>query len=233
MTQVFISYRRDDSADVAGRIDDRLVETYGRANVFKDVDSIPLGIDFREFLGDTVGRCQILLAVIGPQWLHILGPTGGRRLDDPRDFVRLEIEAALRRDIPVIPVLVGGATMPGDAQLPPSLQALAFRNGIAVRRDPDFHHDMDRLLKSLGHSLQKGQTRPLVAPSREIVNSLGMKLVLVSRGTFWMGDRGSQRQVQIPGTSTSAPIQLPRGSGRTSWATTLVTSPAPATAPTR
>jgi two-component system nitrogen regulation response regulator GlnG len=163
MSQVFISYRRDDSADVAGRIYDRLVQKYGPDGVFKDVDSIPLGIDFRDHLGDAVGRCQVFLAVIGPQWLRLADPSGGRRLDDPRDFVRLEIEAALRRSIPVIPVFVGGAGMPGHESLPLTLQALAFRNGIAVRRDPDFHHDMDRLLRSL-EQLLESQTRLPAAP---------------------------------------------------------------------
>ncbi len=155
MTKIFISYRRDDSASAAGRIDDRLAQKYGRDSVFKDVDSIPLGVDFRTVIRGAVGRCQVLLAVIGRDWLRITDASGGRRLDDPADFVRLEIEAALQRDIPVIPVLVGGAAMPLEDQLPPPLQALVFRNGIAVRRDPDFHTDLNRLMKSLDQLLQR------------------------------------------------------------------------------
>src|SRR5581483_11773923 len=147
-------------ADVTGRIYDRLVQRYGHDNVFKDVDNIPLGIDFRQVINGAVGRCQVLLAVIGRQWLDIAGPSGGRRLDDPRDFVRLEVEAALGRGIPVIPVLVSGATMPGDGQLPPSLQELAFRHGIAVRPDPDFDHDVGRLLNSLARLLQATAVPP-------------------------------------------------------------------------
>jgi formylglycine-generating enzyme required for sulfatase activity len=219
MSQVFISYRRDDSADVAGRIYDRLTQKYGAADVVMDVDSIPLGIDFREFLGEAVGRCRVLLAVIGPQWLDIIN----RRRDDPLDFVRLEIEAALQRRIPVIPVTVSGAVMPSHDQLPPPLQLLAFRNGLAVRRNPDFHRDVDRLVNSLDRLLEpqafpppnskkppakatavrrtehspRSTNQPEPLP-REITNSLGMKLVLVSRGTFWMGDRGSQTQVEVP-----------------------------------
>jgi hypothetical protein len=154
MSQVFISYRRDDSADAAGRIHDGLVHRFGPDNVVMDVDSIPLGVDFREFLSDAVGRCWVLLAVIGREWLDIRDASGARRLDDPRDFVRVEIEAALQRGIPVIPVLVSGARMPAEDKLPPSLQALAFRNGIAVRRNPDFHRDMERLLNSLNQLLQ-------------------------------------------------------------------------------
>lgn len=145
---IFISYRRLDSADVTGRIYDRLLQRFDRRQVFKDVDSIPLGVDFRTHLGDVVGRCSVLLAVIGPQWLATTGPNG-RRLDDSADFVRIELEAALSRNIPVIPVLVGGADLPAERDLPPSLAPITFRNGIAVRPDPDFHRDMDRLIAGL------------------------------------------------------------------------------------
>jgi formylglycine-generating enzyme required for sulfatase activity len=212
MSQVFISYRRDDSADVAGRIYDRLVQCYGRDNVFKDVDDIPLGLDFRQVIGEAVGRCQVLLAVIGRQWLDIAGPSGGRRLDDPNDFVRQEIEAALRRGIPVIPVLVNRAAMPAEGQFPESLQPLAFRNGIAVRWDPDFDHDMDRLLNSLARSLQgrtvaagsqapsafeaRKASRPVQShqpqPGEVVANSLGMKFAWIPRGTFHMGSLPSE-----------------------------------------
>ena len=145
---IFISYRRQDSADATGRIYDRLLQSFDRKQVFKDVDSIPLGVDFRAHLGDVVGRCSLLLAIIGPQWLNVNGPNG-RRLDDAGDFVRIEIEAALARNIPVIPLLVGGAELPSERELPPSLAAITFRNGIAVRPDPDFHRDMDRLISGL------------------------------------------------------------------------------------
>jgi hypothetical protein len=99
---IFISYRRDDTADVAGRIYDRLAQHFGADSVFKDVDSIPLGVDFRKQLSESVGRCGILLAIIGRQWLTITDESGRRRLDNPRDFVRIEIEAALQRNIPII-----------------------------------------------------------------------------------------------------------------------------------
>lgn len=145
---VFLSYRRDDSADVTGRIYDRLVQRFGKAQVFKDVDSIPLGVDFREHLGNVVGRCSVVLVVIGDRWLNA-GAPGARRLDDVADFVRIEIESALERRIPVVPVLVRGAAIPGDSDLPQTLRPLAYRNGIAVRPDPDFHRDMDRLITGL------------------------------------------------------------------------------------
>ncbi len=139
---------------MTGRIYDRLVQRYSREQIFKDVDSIPLGVDFREHLGNVVGRCSLLLAVIGPQWTAAAGPNG-RRLDDKADFVRIEIEAALARNIPVIPLLVGGASLPAESELPASLGAITYRNGIPVRPDPDFHRDMDRLIAGMeqqGHA---------------------------------------------------------------------------------
>ena len=146
---IFISYRRTDSPNITGRIYDRLRQEYGKEAVFKDVDSIPLGVDFREHIDKMVGECNVLLAVIGNQWSNVKNDQGQRRIDDPLDFVRLEIEAALRREIPVIPLLVQGASMPVADELPAPLQALAYRNGIPVRPDPDFHNDMNRLLRGL------------------------------------------------------------------------------------
>jgi hypothetical protein len=145
---IFMSYRRDDSADVSGRIYDRLVQRFGREQVFKDVDSIPLGVDFRKHLEQIVASCDMVIAIIGDRWLTTAA-SGVRRLDDPKDFVRIEREVALRRDIPVIPLLVRGAEVPIEAELPPPLAALSYRNGIAVRPDPDFHRDMDRLIEGL------------------------------------------------------------------------------------
>jgi formylglycine-generating enzyme required for sulfatase activity len=190
MSKVFINYRREDSADVTGRISDRLAARFGADNVFKDVDSIPLGTDYRQYLTRAVGGCDVFLAIIGRDWLQIADDAGQRRLDDLGDFVRIEIEAALQRNIAVIPVLVRGAPIPAAKELPPSLRDLAYRNGIAVRADPDFRHDMDRLI---------GQIERLVRPPT-LTNSLGMKFVLVPRGTFWMGGGGGQpgdRQVEI------------------------------------
>ncbi|MBZ0300785.1 MAG: toll/interleukin-1 receptor domain-containing protein [Anaerolineae bacterium] len=147
--RVFISYRRSDSIDICGRIYDRLSGSLGREAVFKDVDNIPLGVDFVEHLSNAVKDCTVLLAVIGPQWVHVVDASGSRRLHDPNDFVRIEIESALRQGVRVVPVLVGGATMPATEELPETLQPLTRRNAIQVRPDPDFHNDMTRLIKGL------------------------------------------------------------------------------------
>lgn len=146
---IFISYRRADSADVAGRIYDRLAGHFGKASVFKDVDSIPLGTDFKEHLKKAVSKCKIFLVVIGERWLETTSSMQENRLHDPGDFVRIEIEAALNKKIRIIPLLVHGASMPAEDKLPPSLRKLVYRNGIPVRSDPDFHRDMDRLIAAL------------------------------------------------------------------------------------
>lgn len=145
----FISYRRYDSADVVGRIYDRLVAEYGAKSIFKDVDAIPLGVDFRKAINEAINHCAVLLVVIGRDWLGVTDDQGTNRLDDPRDFVRLEVEAALRNDIPIIPLLVRNAAMPLAEALPTTLQELAYRNGLQIRADPDFHQDMARLSQAL------------------------------------------------------------------------------------
>ena len=153
-SKCFVSYRRHDSADAAGRIYDRLVAQYGHEGVFKDVDNIPLGADFRQVISDAVGSCAVLLAVIGRDWLTASNERGDRRLDDPSDFVRIEIETALQRTIPVIPLLVRDASIPPEDALPDSLRDLVYRNGIRIRSDPDFHHDMDRLIAALDEVME-------------------------------------------------------------------------------
>jgi hypothetical protein len=148
--KIFLSYRRDDSHDITDRIGEHLAEAFGRDNVFEDVDSIPLGQDFRSVLSERLGQCDAVLVVIGPKWLTTCAPGAPeRRLDDPHDFVRSEVAAALARQIPVIPLLVGGAVMPREDELPDALKPLAYRNGMPVRPDPDFEHDLGRLIATL------------------------------------------------------------------------------------
>jgi TIR domain len=170
MSKILISYRRQDNADVTGRIYDRLIQRFGQGAVFKDVDSIPLGVDFRTFLDEQVAKCEVFLAVIGRDWAKKRGSKGKSRLDDPEDFVRIEIESALKRKIPVIPVLVSGASIPPAERLPASIQDLSYRHGIAVRQDPDFHRDMDRLIEHLTQQIQglKEHRKEQVSPFGEL-----------------------------------------------------------------
>ena len=146
--KVFISYRREDSAAYAGRIQDRLERELGRDLLFLDVDDIPLGVNFVKVLREEVAQCGVLLAVIGPNWLGVRDEDGTRRLDNPTDVVRIEIAAALQREIPVIPILLDGTRVPKADQLPEDLKELALRNGLNVRH-ASFHADLDKLIREL------------------------------------------------------------------------------------
>jgi hypothetical protein len=125
---IFISYRRSDAEGEAGRLYDDVVRLFGSGSVFMDVSDIHPGKDFRQVLTDNVSKCTVLLAIIGPNWTSVTDASGARRLEQPNDFVRLEVGAALARGIDVIPVLVHGARMPTVAELPEDLQNLAYRN---------------------------------------------------------------------------------------------------------
>ncbi len=150
--RIFISYRRQDAAYPAGWLFDRLAAQFGEDQVFKDVDSLQLVITA------AVGSCDVLLALIGTQWLTVTDEQGQRRLDNPDDFVRLEVEAALARNIRVIPVLVEGARMPRADQLPASLAKLARRNALELSPDR-FAADTSRLLKVLERTLAEVKNR--------------------------------------------------------------------------
>jgi hypothetical protein len=157
MAQIFISYRRQDSAGSAGRVRDWLVNRFGKG-VFLDVDNIDLGVNFVKALRQEVSECHTLLAVIGRDWLDIRDKNGRRRLDDPNDFVRNEIGTALQRGIPVIPILLDGTEVPSADQLTEDLKELSLRNGINVRYD-SFETDMERLVRGLKWQSRWGNWR--------------------------------------------------------------------------
>ena len=148
MRAIFVSYRRDDSEGEAGRLFDDLVGHFGEDSVFMDVAAIEVGRDFRKAIDESVATCGVLLAVIGKEWTDAKNEAGQRRLDDPFDFVRLETASALKRDIPVIPVLVHGAKMPRADQLPDDLKELAYRNGVEVTH-ARWNSDLQLLIKAL------------------------------------------------------------------------------------
>jgi len=156
--RIFISYRRSEADFPAGWLYDHLVAQFGRDQVFKDVDSIEPGEDFAEVIADAVGSCDVLLVLIGDRWLTISDEDGKRRLDDPSDLIRLEIEAALARNVRVIPILVGRTGMPPAEQLPASLVRLARRQALELSPSR-FKSDMARLLRALDKTLVEEQAR--------------------------------------------------------------------------
>jgi hypothetical protein len=146
--KIFITYRREDTAGHTGRIYDSLAARFGDEGVFMDVDLEP-GIDFVDRITEAVGACQVLVAVIGPRWATVEDEDGTLRLTNPDDYVRLEVEVALRRpDVTVIPVLVAGARMPEPDDLPSDLRALARRNALELS-DARWRYDIGRLLTAL------------------------------------------------------------------------------------
>jgi TIR domain-containing protein len=146
--RIFLSYRRDDTRHVAGRLFDRLTDRFGAGNVFMDVDSVEPGLDFGEVVERAVADCEVLVALIGDAWFGAEDEHGRRRIDDPDDLVAIEVKAALDRGIRVIPVLVDGAVAPKRDDLPEALSSLARRN--AVRLDHEtFGTDIVPLLAVL------------------------------------------------------------------------------------
>ena len=167
----FICYRRSDSDNIAGRIFDRLASDLGLENVFKDVDSIPLGVDFTTVINQALGKCQVLIVVIGKEWLTATDETGNRRLDNPEDWVRLEIETAFKANMRVVPLLVNGAEIPKASELPRGLKKLARLNAAKARPDPDFHKDMDRLIKHLKPRSSKNSKKKSVRSQKSTTNA--------------------------------------------------------------
>ena len=172
MNRVFISYRRDDTRWVARALKTKLAQEIGEEQVFMDIDSIDPGVDFVEVLERTVANVDVLIAVIGQDFFAVKDSQGGRRIDNPNDFVRLEIATALKRNIRVIPLVVSGATIPTEDDLPDDLKSLARRNAIQVG-ETTFDSDVDRIVKSLNRLWENkdtgdkkpGNVKPVAAPA--------------------------------------------------------------------
>lgn len=180
--KIFVSYRRADSKYVVDRIRDRLISAYGQQSVFRDIESIPLGTDFRTILEAETNSCDVMLVVIGTQWANVTDSEGKKRLFDPDDFTRIEIETGLNHDgILVIPVLVMGAVMPAPQELPESLNDLLYRNAISVRNDPDFENDIQRLIVGINQSPGK------MAEESIPLYYFEPETIVIQQGAFWMG----------------------------------------------
>jgi uracil-DNA glycosylase len=148
MTRIFLNYRRQDSEGYVGRLYDRLCDHFEPADIFMDIEAIRPGEDFVQTLENAVAACDVLLAVIGPQWLEVADDDGSRRLDNERDFVRIEIASALRQNKAVVPVLVGRAKMPISRDLPDELAPLSRRNAVEISHQR-FAYDVEQLVRSI------------------------------------------------------------------------------------
>lgn len=145
---IFVSYRRDDTRQAAGRLADDLADHFGSDHLFRDIEGIELGVDFAQALNQALGTCVVMLVLIGPRWLDITDAQGRRRLDDPRDWIRQEITTALQRGIRVVPVLIDGTPLPAEDQLPPDLQPLVRRQALEIA-DSRWRGDLQRLVETL------------------------------------------------------------------------------------
>jgi hypothetical protein len=159
---IFMSYRRGDTQWAARGIYDRLVDRYGRQNVFRDLDAIPPGARFRDYVEKKISESDVFILLIGKAWASYADETGRRRLEQPRDPVRLELETALRLGLPIIPVRVEGALMPTEGELVPSIIDLLEFNAAEVT-DSRWEYDVDRLLWAISETVE-GRPRPS-APS--------------------------------------------------------------------
>jgi hypothetical protein len=148
LDSIFVNYRRNDSEGEAGRLFDELEKQFGKDSVFMDVAGIGPGQDFRNAIDKSVASCSVLLAVIGPQWVDARAASGGSRLDDPADFVRIELASALLGNIPVVPVLVRGAHVPRPDELPEDLRELAYRNAVELTH-ARWKSDVEVLIRAL------------------------------------------------------------------------------------
>jgi hypothetical protein len=195
MAGVFLSYRRDDAPGHAGRIFDRLRAAFGADVVFMDVYTLDAGVDFATAIDRAVGSCATLLAIIGPDWMSKEGGQGRTRLQDPDDFVRLEIARALARNVAVIPVLVNGASLPAVDDLPDELRPIARRQAVALR-DSRWDADVDHLVQSVAKLLESATGAPARmhhgASDGRLRRSLpwvGAAALLVA-GVAWLAPRG-------------------------------------------
>lgn len=179
--RVFLSYRRADVGGHAGRLADRLEQRLGTKNVFHDVTGIGPGKDFDAEIREALEACDVALAVIGPGWLVASTAGGQPRLFEPNDYVRLELSSVLARDLPVIPVLVGGAPLPTANDLPAELRPLLQRQAVLLR-DETWQQDVEYLLRSL-----RGERGVAPPPSRRRIGvTMAVAfLVAVSTILFW------------------------------------------------
>ncbi len=213
MSGIFISYRRGDSEGQARALSLELANYVGQNSVFMDVDSIALGRDFRQSLHESLESCDALLALIGPNWLDAKDATGRRRLDDPKDFVRQEIAAALKRGIPVTPVFLQGAAMPAEERLPDDLKDLVFRNGCEIAH-ARWHSDVGELVQRLGlpgapADPAKPQPIVLTSPAAGAPAGKGAAAASAAQGRSWLTRRralaGGAVAVAAAGTAIAVP----------------------------
>jgi hypothetical protein len=211
--KIFINYRRDDSASHALAVAGYLENKFGKSNIFIDIDRLRAGLKFRTVLEDKLGQCKVMLAIIGPNWVNAhdkeIGrhrstrpvASASRRLDDPEDWVRIEIERALARNIPVIPVLVAGATLPSKSDLPPSLQPLIEHQCATVTTN-SFRHEMAGLARDVGDLTVRRPWGRIAAAASALTLSGYLVAHYIGESVWWPF---SPTVVEAPSTPSAVP----------------------------
>jgi TIR domain len=196
--QIFLSYRRGDAGGYAGRLSDALRQRLGAKSVFQDVTAIAPGQDYTAVIDRALDGCDAVLVVIGPGWHAAATPQGTPRLFEADDYVRLELSRALHRNVPVIPVLVGGAALPAAAELPDDLQGLVHRQGV-VLHDETWHQDVEGLLRSLRGqpTAPPGRRRRWLVPAG-VAAALVVLLGLGAAAGWWGPGRGGGAAAELP-----------------------------------
>ena len=210
MTDIFLSYRRQDSSSATGRLADRLEEHFGPGRVFRDHQSINPGEDFTEAIRRAVSTSTVMLAIIGPDWLTAQGSDGKRRLDQPTDFVRQEIETALQAHVPVIPVLVEGAQMPARETLPKSIGELWRINAMELS-ESRWHFDTDTLMRTLQTRYVIESERPAMGdmPGQTPLFGSGARFALEPAGAGHAPDAHDRQAADRPGDRPRARTRVP------------------------
>lgn len=184
--KIFISYRRaeDNKSYIVGTIHERIAKVFGKEDVFRDTYDIAGGSDWRQILEREITSCKVMLVIIGPDWASLAYPNGEKRLFDPEDVTRWEVETGLRRsreeNITFIPVLVTGAQIPKVEELPESLYQLLDKNVINLRNFPDFDSDMEKLIRDIRSSQGFREDDIKIADYEP-------KTIYIAEGSFWMG----------------------------------------------
>ncbi|PPK73936.1 TIR domain-containing protein [Methylobacter tundripaludum] len=173
MGGLFISYRREDCQGWVGRLAEAVKANFDETVLFLDIESIKPGDDFIEAIEIAVGSCALLLALIGPRWLSVVDKAGNRRLDDPKDFVRLEISIAISRKIRIIPILLGGATMPRPEDLPPELIFMARLQALELT-DTRWEYDFEQLAKAIEKIIGTQRVARQSAPNAPNINAISV-----------------------------------------------------------
>jgi formylglycine-generating enzyme required for sulfatase activity len=199
MAGIFINYRRDDAPGVAGRLGDRLAKSFSRGAIFMDVDAMRPGLDFVKQLEEQVSKCDVLLAIIGPNWSKAADEKGQRRLDSARDYVRIEIASALKREIPVIPVLVNGAVMPSEDDLPDDLKPLINRHALELRHTR-FDGDSAAIIDGLTRVLPQKAKWSLIA------GGAGLAAVIVVGGIILWPMLNASHTTSPPTSEENKPL---------------------------